>query len=156
HHPRPRVVRPRPEFEEQTSMSSFAVRAVGAKASLPGIITLGLALAAAVAAPRPAAAGLVTPGQSDSFGVPSNLTLTLLSAAQVQANVAPQPVAQGNAPAAYNAHNQLAALNVNAGVFGVLNTSSVLGASTGLIDSTANSTVDGLPGARSADATNVI
>jgi hypothetical protein len=94
-------------------------------------------------------------GFSESYGLSANLTLTLLSGANVQAIVSPQPDAAGNAPTIYSVDAPLASLNVTAGSF-ALGTGTVLGVQSGLLDSTANSDIDGTPGGHSAAATSTV
>lgn len=107
--------------------------------------------------PTTARAEFVVSGQSQGYGVSTDLTLVLLDSTVVQATVLPTPLAQGMAPPPYNNSASLASLAVSQGAFVVpTGTGTLLDLNTGILQATATSNVDGLAGSRMAAATSIV
>ncbi len=112
-------------------------------------------LAAALTGISHTAQAINTQGSSSAYGASSDLSivdLNTLVGIGVTAPLAPTPTASGTAPPAYNVTNSLAGISINS-------SSSVLGGgsislSSGALQATASSTVDGGSGIRNAQASS--
>jgi len=93
---------------------------------------------------------VVTNGDADASGVSVSLSLASL----ITATVDPVALATVTAPSPDTASASVASLNVSAGVIPI--GGHLLNLSTGLINSSANSNVDGLVGVRLASASNTV
>lgn len=105
------------------------------------------------------ALGLVTQGSSSAYGISAGTTITdqnPLVGVTANLTLAPTPTASGIAPAPYNVNNSLLSLAAtNTSGLGSLGGGSI-SLSSGVLNVSASSNVDGLPGIRNAQASSSV